>query len=132
MANLTQTIRSHLGFVGGQPSTKWGFTWGGAPWGDGNDLQQAATKVFQSYGITLVGGSFVFDFVKRIVLSSFVTPLSETITETLKDPADWNFVFPGQVIDNDDRIHSNWTDLGDQGTGWVSSLVTSTPWSGVL
>lgn len=128
MANLTQTIQSRLNVFGGQPSTKWQFTWGSAKWGgETNDLIQSVGKFFQSYGLTLTGGQFSFSQM-RVISSSF-SPLSETVTEYLKDPANWNFVFPGQVIDNDDRISTAWIDNTNQPSTYVASAPAATSWS---
>lgn len=128
MADFTKTIQSSLNVFGGQPSTKWQFTWGTANWGgETNELTQEVGKVFRSYGLTFTGGAFIFSFAR--VISSEISLQSETITEYLKDPANWNFVFPGQVTDNDDRISTAWADLTQQASTYVASSAASTIWS---
>lgn len=149
MANFTITITNRVNLLGGGPPSLWGtMRWGSSLWGNSADNIEAVDKlVANSLGSTSTIATAT-DFVPAattdiLSLSSTITSASEIIGSIISDilafSSDitvevlsngvWNYVFPGQVTNSNDRISTNYAAATSPSSSWAEVTHPSTIWS---
>lgn len=134
MADFNITVSNNLRLFGVEPSTKWGeglgvpltMVWGTALWGYGYTTVIDIEKVI---GNAVTVDSAVEKYVDfNMTISNQIVPAFETSSEQLKN-GDWNYVFPDNTTDGEERDFANWSVASDQNTSYTSFAASSTSWT---
>lgn len=129
MANLTISVGDRLGIVGVGAPTKWGtLVYGTNRWGTDDNLGWHLQKGF-SDSISL-GDSLTKLLEINIAISFSLTMTDDTEDSTLGDGSGYNYVFPDNQTDYDQRIpQTSWTDADGNPATWTPVTPNSTTWS---
>ncbi len=133
MANYVKTITNSVNLFGLAPSTKWGqsfgypytMVWGTTKWGEGS--------FNQIFSITkLISNSITPDTAIQLnttkVLSNDLTINSDLSSEEILNGS-WNYVFPSNTIDGENRDFTSWTEGADISSTFTCQAAGSTTWS---
>ena len=110
MADFTQTVTNTLRVFAGGPTSKWNEqVWNAFVWGEGTVgmLTQAGKVVANT--LTLTGVISNFGVIKFI--ANGLTLTMDRDQTNLSTGNGWNYVFPSNVTDIDDRTVTNWTEV---------------------
>lgn len=127
MADHNITINNELRVFAGEPPTCWNaFTWGTGKWGYGtNDMPQYVIKVLENS----IAPDTTLGFGVIHLISETLTPTADMVSEGLREPAGYSYVFPGAVTNAENRIQSTYTSGTAGSTTWTQVTASSTSWS---
>tara|TARA_R110000868_G_scaffold9394_1_gene46905 strand:- start:9866 stop:10303 length:438 start_codon:yes stop_codon:yes gene_type:complete len=145
MANFSITVTNTLDFFGPANTDLWNaFTWGAANWGENADFGTVVTKVVDStvspdsdqvkyvlhgidLGSTAIDSNIISYF--SITITNDLTLVIDMYSETIKDGAGYNYLYPSDVTNAEDRDIPTWTSSGNNSTTWTPASNNSTTWS---
>ena len=110
MADFTQTITNTLRVFAGGPTSKWNEqTWGSFVWGEGTVGMLTQAGKLLSNTLTLTGVISNFGIIKFI--ANGITLTMSRDDTNLSTGNGWNYVYPSNVIDIEDRTVTTWTEV---------------------
>lgn len=125
MATFTVTISNGLRVHGPTPTNKWGsFLWG-ENWGESKNGYFTITKV---YGNSVAIASEV-DKQTTKALSNGIAISSDANLGALQDGSGYDYIFPNNTTDPDNRYFPTWTAHTDPATTFTSGTGPTTTWS---
>ena len=127
MADFSITISNVVGVFGPEPTEAWGYmVWGTDKWAYATeDLPATIGHVVDN---TQTVDSDITKLASHQVDESLVLG-SETTSEYLTDGSGYNYVFPGNVTNADNRISTNWTALTYDTATYTTSSRPTTTWT---
>ncbi len=153
MADHSITISNSLYTWGVAPSNKWGeFNWNAFLWGEGaNDLQVltlhyidvgsatplSAMSISAYFFPTAIANSVTLDtsvtvtvaYVMSISIANTLEPTADMYSETLSDGSGWDYIFPNNTSNIDNKVTPTYTAASDPGTSWSSASGVTSTWS---
>lgn len=133
MADYVKTITNSVNLFALAPSTKWGqsfgapytMTWGTTKWGYGsfNQIFSIGKNISNSLSMD---SSLQLNTSK--VLSSTIAVTSDLSSEQLKNGS-WNYVFPSNASDGENRDFTSWADGSDASTSFTCLAASTSTWS---
>ncbi len=151
MADHNITISNSLNTFGPAPTDLWNeWNWNAFKWGEGTaDLQvfvnlivntsalapSSAVELFWNFYISIADASLVLDssvtpyFYTSINIANTLTPVADMYAESLTDGSGYNYVFPSNVTDAEQRTIPTYTDVDGASTTWTTSTASTTTWS---
>ncbi len=128
MANFTITISNSVNLFGQSPASLWNqYNWGSFKWGEGTATIIWGMENFISETLSPTDAIVNLDTIRLI--SESLTPLSETISESLLDGSGYSYVFPSNTNDSELRARASYTSGSAVGSTWNSVVIGSTTWS---
>lgn len=134
MADFTKTITNGLRVFGAEFSTKWGqsvgtpytMVWGTTNWGEGS-----YTLVINVQKLIENSVAPTFDYARSEstkLINNTMSVDADMGTETLSQ-GDWNYVFPSDITDIEDRSRATWTEGSGSTTSYTTATAGSTTWT---
>ena len=133
MADFTKTISVSINLFGGGPSTKWGdangygytMVWGASKWGEGSfSLVFNVEKLITN---SISQDTIIINQAEKLISNDLT--LSEDLSSEKLSQGVWDYVFPPNVTNNEDRIFTSFTCGSAQTTSYTCQAAGSTTWS---
>jgi hypothetical protein len=127
MVALNITITNRLNVFGPAPSNKWAdYLWNSFNWGEG-------TADLQAFVLKTLSNSIAPDSSASLGLvhpiSNSLAPTTAMGSERLKDGSGYDYVFPDDTTEGEDRDFPTWTEPGAAASTWTPATDPSTSWS---
>jgi len=148
MADFSITISSSLALIGKDPPNLWNeYNWNEFNWGSGDPLddliQDVSKLITNSQGIatgvirdifhltdgnTLTLTSAIIARVFKLISNSQALG-SDPSRQVLSSGNGWDYIFPSDATNAEDRDFPNWTKPAAQSDGWSEVSIPSDGWS---
>lgn len=133
MADFTKTISVSINLFGGGPSTKWGngngygytMVWGTTKWGEGSfSLVFNVEKLIED---SVSPDTIIINEAQKLLQNDL--SISDDLTCETLSQGDWNYVFPPNVTNNENRVFTSFTCSSAQTTSYTCLSAGNTSWS---
>lgn len=132
MADYTKTITNRINIFGNEVSTKWGdnngtpytMVWGTAKWGEGFSLIIDVEKLLTN---SITFDSTVYKENEKVISNSII--ISEDMYSEKLSQGDWNYIFPPNTTEGENRITTSWSSSSQSTTSYVCATAGATVWN---